>query len=283
MADLQFDSLSIADYADDLYLPDREARPIEGLAAWSDAQDDQYREVGFVSVGGVFSEREVQDGLEALVKLAAGPSLEGMELQFESAARGLVESVTPEDRLDYVRKFMWFVKYDERLMAMAYKPVLLQVVRRVLGAEPEMFQEMALMKPPGIGREKPWHQDHAYFDLPQGTKVVGVWIAMDDADLENGAMVFLAGGHHDGPRPHFQRRDWQICDAQVPKGGKVVAPLPRGGALVFDGLVPHGTPNNLSGRRRRALQFHYVAKGTPRTTREERLAVFGGEGSDVSC
>ncbi|MFW6213947.1 MAG: phytanoyl-CoA dioxygenase family protein [Spirochaetota bacterium] len=39
---------------------------------------------------------------------------------------------------------------------------------------------MALVKPPG-GREKPWHQDHACFDLPLDSTIVGVWIALGHA------------------------------------------------------------------------------------------------------
>lgn len=47
---------------------------------------------------------------------------------------------------------------------------------------------------------------------------------------------------------------------------------------IFDSLVPHGTPANLSLARRRALQFHYIAPNTPRVPTEERLRLFGGEG-----
>ena len=56
------------------------------------------------------------------------------------------------------------------------------VVRRIIGEEPMLFQDMALLKPPRVGREKPWHQDHAYFDLELRTRVVGVWIALDPRD-----------------------------------------------------------------------------------------------------
>ena len=36
---------------------------------------------------------------------------------------------------------------------------------------------MALVKP-AQGREKPWHQDHAYFNVALDTPIVGVWIPM---------------------------------------------------------------------------------------------------------
>jgi phytanoyl-CoA hydroxylase len=145
-----------------------------------------------------------------------------------------------------------------------------------------MIQDMALLKPPAMGREKPWHQDHAFFNYPMGTPIVGVWIALDEATVANGCMQLLPGLHKD-PIIHFKRRDWQICDTFVLGRGSVAAPLKPGGLLFFDGLLPHGTPQNSSGLRRRALQYHYIPEGVNKTPTEERLSVFGSEGKDVSC
>jgi hypothetical protein len=105
-----------------------------------------------------------------------------------------------------------------------------------------MFQDMALLKPPMLGREKPWHQDHAYFDYPLGTPIVGVWIALDEATVENGCMQFLPGQHRD-PIIHFQRRDWQICDSTILGRESVAAPLKPGGILAVCG------PNAMGGAR----------------------------------
>jgi hypothetical protein len=30
-------------------------------------------------------------------------------------------------------------------------------------------------------------------------------------------MHLLPGLHKDGPQPHFKRRDWQICDSNLPE------------------------------------------------------------------
>ena len=282
--EIAFDHLSNQEYDPSLYRPDRVVEPLSGLSAIRGQHLEQYEAVGFLSVAGLFTPEEIHASIDALVEMASGPRPEGVDLQFESAGRGVIEALSPVERLDYVRKLMWFYRHDPRLEALAMHPGVLGVVRRLLGAEPEVFQDMALLKPPGIGREKPWHQDHAYFNLPEGTPVVGVWIALDEATTENGCMVFLPGGHHAGPLPHFNRRDWQICDADIlPKDGKVACPLPSGGALIFDGLTPHGTPTNRSDTRRRALQFHYIPKGTARISTEERMALFGSEGRNVAC
>jgi phytanoyl-CoA hydroxylase len=281
---LDIDQVAHTDYPTGLYDYAASVAAMDGLPADPALVESQYREAGFLSIDNAFTPGQVAELLDALFQLTVRDLPEKTQLQFENLAAGKIESLPPEERLDYVRKLMWFVDLDPRIEAMAYEPRIMEVVSHLLGAEPEMFQEMALLKPPGIGREKPWHQDHAYFNLPEGTHVVGVWIALDDTYPENGCMHFLPGGHRKGAIPHFNRRDWQICDTEVlGKNQAVAAPLKAGGCVIFDGLVPHGTPHNTTNTRRRALQFHYVAKGTPRITTEERMEMFGSEGRDVSC
>jgi phytanoyl-CoA hydroxylase len=280
----KFDHLENEPYDPSLYAVDGSIVPIAGWAGVDDAMLEQYRQLGFVSVTDAFPEDLLTAVGNDLQKYIERGAPDGMELQFERAAMDVLDTLPREEWADYVRKFMWFVKFEESFQLMAHHPELLAVVESLLGGEAEMFQEMALFKPPCIGREKPWHQDHAYFNLPEGTPVVGVWIALDEATLENGCMVFRPGGHRDGPIPHFNRRDWQICDTEfLGRTGAVATPIPRGGCLIFDGLTPHGTPANRSDKRRRAVQFHYVLKGTPRVETEERMRIFGSEGRDVSC
>lgn len=281
---LDIDQIAPKEYPTGLYDFAATVTALKGLPEDPNAVAQQYRDAGFVSIDSAFTTEQVSELLDALFQLTVRELPERTQLQFENLAAGKIESLPPEERLDYVRKLMWFVDLDPRIEAMAYEPRLLKIVEHLLGAEAEMFQEMALLKPPGIGREKPWHQDHAYFNLPEGTHVVGAWIALDDTYPENGCMHFLPGGHRQGAIPHFNRRDWQICDTEVlGKNQAVATPLKAGGCLIFDGLVPHGTPHNTTNSRRRALQFHYVAKGTPRTTTDERMQMFGSEGRNVSC
>lgn len=282
---LAFDHLAPAAYPDDLYAVDAEVTPIPNWDAFTTESEAQYRALGFVSIARAIPDEAVTGIKQAFLDLIMAPAVPaGVELQYESAGRGVVESLEGDERSDYVRKLMWFTRHDARFTAVAEDPALLSVVERLLGAKPELFQDMALFKPPGIGREKPWHQDHAYFNIPLGTPVVGVWIALDETSLANGCMVFRPGGHREGPLPHFNRRDWQICDSEVlGRTGNAAVPLPAGGCVVFDGLTPHGTPANRSDRRRRALQFHYIPAGTPRITTEERTELFGEGAHNASC
>jgi phytanoyl-CoA hydroxylase len=188
----------------------------------------------------------------------------------------------PELRARHVRKFMGFVERKEALGRLACQPALIALVERLVGASPALFQDMALVKPAN-GREKPWHQDHAFFNVALDTPIVGVWIPMGTVTPENGCMHLLAGGHKAGARIHFKRRDWQICDTDVPPTGRVAVPMDVGDVLLFDGKVPHGTPINRTNEFRWAVQYHYRPAATVETDDAVRLAAFGSEGRNVTC
>jgi phytanoyl-CoA hydroxylase len=273
----------VAAHAPELYQPVGVVKPIHTLDTFDDATLAAYRRDGYVAIEDAFTAQEVQDAKDALNDLIMG-KVEGYSgIQYESKARDLLPTLSLENRMDAVRRFWGFVDFDARLGSMARHPKLMRILKLIVEDEPLLFQNMALIKPPKIGVEKPWHQDQAYFDYPIGTRVVGVWIALDEATVENGCMRLLPGLHLEGPKLHFKRRDWQICDAEMMGLSPVAAPLRPGGLLLFDGLLPHGTPTNSSPYRRRALQYHYLNASAQKTSTEDRLAIFGSEGKDVSC
>jgi phytanoyl-CoA hydroxylase len=280
--DPQFDPGSDL-HAPDLYRPVAEAFQVETLADIGPGEIAFYREHGYLSVRQAFTADEVAGAMDGLMDLVMGRRPDFKHVWFEAAAKEKLATLGPEERLDAVRKIGMFVDYEPRLKALSHHPALLGAVARLLGdREPMMFQDMALLKPPRIGREKPWHQDHAYFDYPLDTPIVGVWIALDEATVENGCMQLLPGRHCE-PLIHFQRRDWQLCDTAVLGSESVAAPLPPGGLLLFDGKLPHGTPHNTSPKRRRALQYHYAPHDVQKAAAEVRLDAFGSEGKDVTC
>ena len=289
VSDALVDGHRIERHGPELYAYDRIAEPLGGFDQVRKRHIEQFRREGFLAIEKAFTARQTVHLLESLLGLIAGRNPGFKQIQFEARVADRLGQLTNEQREDAVRKLSSFVEYEPSLRAMAEHPELLSLLRKLLKSDhPKLFQDTALFKPPRIGREKPWHQDCAYFDLALGTPVVGVWIALDDSTLENGCMHALAGAHLHGPVVHFQRRDWQICDTDIhtmhgPKQPIVAIPLRAGGCLVFDGLLPHGTPHNDSDQRRRAIQFHYCPADAVRTDKSSRMAVFGSEGEDVTC
>ena len=186
------------------------------------------------------------------------------------------------ERARFVRKFAGFVDSVQPLGALAAEAVLLKMLGQLLGDDVRLFQDMAMIKPPG-GREKPWHQDHAYFDFDLEVPICGVWIALDEATVDNGCMHVIGGAHTGGPVPHFKRRDWQICDSDIYGRPITAVPMRAGDVMIFDSKLPHGTPINRSELWRWAVQYHYVAVGAVEANEGVRLALFGSEGTGVSC
>lgn len=271
-------------HASDLYDYAAVAETIDGLDSITDADIARYHEQGFIAVRNAFLPDEVQSGLDGLAELIAGRVPEFQNIQFTAEVRDRLDTLSFQERMDSVRRLLYFVDYEARTKAIANHPKLLALTSRLLQGEAMMFQDMALIKPPN-GREKPWHQDHAYFELTPETRVVGVWIALDPAGIENGCMRVMPGWHRRGKFSHFQIRDLQICDSDMDglQEHRVAVPLEPGGCLIFDSYIPHGTPSNFTSMRRRALQFHYHALGAQKISAEERVAIWSGEANNIAC
>ena len=280
-----FDEEAGGAYDPKLYTPGEIALPVRSVEdAASPESRAHFAEHGWVSVRSVLSADEVAAAKASIDDLVGRrvPGFTGLMLERSSMAD--YDALSPDEKFDCVRKLWDFCPHDERMAGIAFGRNIGTVLQNLFGGRPtRMFQDMALLKPPGRGREKPWHQDHAFFDFPLGTQVVGVWIAIDPATVENGCMQLLDGGHKDGPRNHFRRRDWQICDNEMMGRKSVAFPLGPGDALFFDGLIPHGTPANTTRERRRALQFHYCSTTAEAAEKDVRLSICGGEGRGATC
>ena len=231
-------------------------RAIESPDAITAVHLQEFRQQGFLAVENVFALDEVESAMEALRFLISG-GIPDCQPQFERNVD--VTNLTPEQREPYVRKLMWFTKHEPRLGTLSEKPALLKIVRMLVGSDVTMIQDMALLKPPHVGREKPWHQDTAYFAMEPLELILGTWTALDAATPENGCMHVIPGSHLYGPKPHYHDRDCQLPDDVVEVGRSILVPLKPGGTMFFSGLLHHGTPPNRSAARRRALQFHYAS------------------------
>lgn len=129
---------------------------------------------------------------------------------------------------------------------------------------PLLVQSMYLFKQPHIGGEVAWHQDATYLHTRPST-VTGFWIALDDADADNGCLMALPGGHRGPLRQRFRRAGegqelvTDILDATPwPSTAPVAIAAPRGTLVVLHGLLPHASAPNRSGRPRHAYALHLI-------------------------
>lgn len=162
---------------------------------------------------------------------------------------------TPRARELAVRRVFRLAVHDRFFKDLASEPKFTDLLARAWATEDiAVLQSMALLKPPGTG-EKFFHADNAYFRLyPE--RVGAYWVALDAVDHTNGAMHVVPRSHRGGVPPHLP--NVSARDVAAARRDAVAVPLSPGDALLFHGNILHGTPPNVSSRRRRALQIHYA-------------------------
>ena len=283
MSEIAYDGYTESGFPPGLYEAADTAPGISGFCSFTQDHVTQFKVDGYLLVREALDSKALMAVRAGLMHLISGKAEGFRGIQYEKSVRGRLDELSDEERVASVRKLQYFVGHDDRLTNLAEDESLLRVLKAIIGETPGLFANQAMVKPARIGREKPWHQDHAYFDLPIGTQIVSAWVSLDHATRENGCMHVIPGSHLGGPLIHFQVRDWQICDDHVARGRAVAVEMNPGDILLWDGLLHHGTPPNLSDRGRRALQLHYWPASVEKIPKEERLTVFGSEGKDVTC
>ena len=98
-----------------------------------------------------------------------------------------------------------------------------------------------------------------------GRDAVTAWLAIDDADADNGCMKFISGSHHSG---HLTWRsstpnEHNVLDQTVENaeqyGEMVIDDLKAGQASIHNDLLLHGSGANDSDRRRCGVTLRYCA------------------------
>ncbi len=151
--------------------------------------------------------------------------------------------------------------------AFSRSPALEALARDLGFARPLVAQSMFLFKQPGLGAEIACHQDAAFI-YTEPSSVVGLWMALEDADVENGCLWALPGGHKEGLRSRFVSSpdgDAFVAYDERPLEPERFAPLPaaRGTLIVLHGLLPHMSRANLSARSRHAYTLHLIEGDYP--------------------
>lgn len=132
-----------------------------------------------------------------------------------------------------------------------------------LGLEaPLLLQSMYLFKQPHVGAEVGWHQDATYLRTDPVT-VTGFWIALDDADRDNGCLIALPGAHRGPLREWFGYLDGDLVTRTLdstpwPPVEPVALEVRCGTLIVLHGLLPHASMPNRSSRQRHAYSLHLI-------------------------
>jgi phytanoyl-CoA hydroxylase len=125
------------------------------------------------------------------------------------------------------------------------------------------MQSMLFIKPPGF-QGQAWHQDEIYIPT-RDRSLIGAWIALDDATVENGCLWVLPGSHLPGylypQRPHGNEDEFDVtAESWGFDGAREVPVVVKAGSVVFfNGYLLHRSKKNRSANQyRRVLVNHYM-------------------------
>jgi phytanoyl-CoA hydroxylase len=224
-----------------------------------------YERDGFFRLDG-FTERATGDAmLERVVDItrraAAGEDIRPALVLPEANLAG--RDGNPEDLVSKVFR----LHRDPVFEAFACSKAVTDVVCEVLGTDDvDCFLSQFIFKSPGAWGQ-PWHQDSYYFPFEPARPVVGIWLAVTEATLDNGCLHVLAGSqtepiheHVPDRRPGANYGYVEIVDHDM-AGAQPVLMQP-GDLLVFDSHLMHRSTDNVSDGIRAAMVFHYAAAGT---------------------
>lgn len=136
--------------------------------------------------------------------------------------------------------------------------------------DPVVTQSMYIFKQPNIGGKVVPHQDCSFLYVDPVDAVVGMWIALEDATLENGCLWFIPGSHKAGVLGNYRmvrnpdtKGSSCIFIGENPKYNDedfVAVPVKKGSLILIHGLVVHKSERNLSEKSRHIYTFHMFDK-----------------------
>jgi len=161
-------------------------------------------------------------------------------------------------KTESITQIMWPSALVPVLREAVYHHRARKVIQGLLGEDIELDFDMLIEKAPNSNTATPWHQDCAYWiDLPD-KRAASIWLALDEATIDNGCMWYVPGSHKGLIRPHRpagSRGGALVCDADESEG--VAIPLKPGSAVIHAGATLHYARGNSTNGHRRAFILNY--------------------------
>jgi phytanoyl-CoA hydroxylase len=148
--------------------------------------------------------------------------------------------------------------HSDFFRAMPFSEKAVSAVAQLIGDPVLLHLDQVFLKPGGHGAGTNWHQDNAYFQIPDPLKGTALWTAVHDATLANGTMRVIprafreALPHERDPDSDHHIRCWPDESAAVP------VELPAGGVIFFCYGTPHATGGNTTDRERAGVALHFL-------------------------
>jgi phytanoyl-CoA hydroxylase len=208
------------------------------------------------------------DGVTIVGQILTAGELEEIRYHIDRYCRHVVPNLPPailektvrfESDGDAIRSCYFMDQIDEYFNELGNQPRFKELVRDVVGYEPELYVVETFNKYARVGSEAAAHQDSNFLPLDP-MDMAHLWIAIDEVTPDNGPLRYWPGTQTLGLMRHVPaqfgaRLDPDLVDYDSPEIMSAI--LPAGSAVVHHGLVIHDSPPNLTNRPRLGLLCGY--------------------------
>jgi len=224
----------------------------------SSKQIESYRENGFVVIKDFLTPEELatwRDAVDDAVKHRGRQRILKIEEKIDDDSyynNVFVQRVNLWQDNEKMRHLM----LDRRLGKMAAQLAGVDGIR--------IWHDQTLIKQPWANPTG-WHLDNPYWSF-HSRDALSIWVALDDATLENGCLYFLPGTHklsrfdNSGIGPNIG--DLFKVYPEFAKLQSVAAPMKAGSCSFHNALLAHGAGANMTPGFRRAMTCAYMPDGS---------------------
>ncbi len=221
--------------------------------ALTEEQMARYRRNGFIALKDVVVGEELTR-LSTAVEEAVASETGNDSRAF--ADKGVYEQIF----IQRVNLWTRFPKVKEFVLSRKFG----NIAARLQGKRMRIWHDQALFKEPELGKKTPWHQDSHYWPHDNCRESLSIWIALQDATIENGCMTFIPTTHQLDTLPPVDLGKPDDIFEWAPqfKGLKGETVELKAGSVTFhNGLTFHYAGPNKSTSMREAFAILYMPDG----------------------
>jgi phytanoyl-CoA hydroxylase len=234
---------------------------LEGAVKKSQQMYEEYKDSfdrdGYVFIPGFFSAERItaiNQHLEQFIHDSV-PAMPAAHVMYEQAG----DPSTLKQMQD-------LEKHDGFFNELMINSELTQIAESLLG-EPVIGKNVEYFnKPAKIGKATPPHQDAFYFNIAP-PQALTMWLALEEADQQNGCVSYISGSHRRGMRPHGRTTTLGFSQSIIDYGTEEdftnlhSFPAQAGDLLVHHSMTIHSAaPNITDSRSRKALGLIYFGE-----------------------
>lgn len=228
-------------------------------------QIQSYRKNGFILIEDFLSPEELEHWRKAVttaVRERAGQKMPGRDIKTgeddginedaEYFAKVFDQLLNLWQTNTEVKKLM----LDEKIGKMAAQLAGVDGIR--------IWHDQALIKRPWANPTA-WHLDNPFWSF-YDRRSISIWVALDDATLENGCLYFIPGSHlkTEFDKITIGRNMDGIFEVypELKNATPVAVPMKAGSCSFHNGLIVHGANANMTNGFRRAMTCSYMPEGS---------------------